>query len=84
LYAPKTNATTNIATIPPSTGSPGGGVGGGGSGAAKLKLLQNKTVNTSNILIGTLFIGVKVKKKSFHQNFLSHLFNNNRYMVTIR
>jgi hypothetical protein len=73
-----------IAIIPPSIGKPGGGgvVGGGGSGAAKLKLLRKNTAITNNILIGTLFMGVKVKKKSFHQNFLSHLFNNNRYKVT--
>ena len=70
---------------PPSIGKPGGGgiVGGGGLGAAKLKLLRKNTAKTNNILIGTLFMGVKVKKKSFHQNFLSHLFNNNRCKVTL-
>lgn len=52
-------------TKPSFIGKPGGGggIGSGGFGAANIKLLHNKPTKSNTILLGTIFIGRKSKKK---------------------
>lgn len=54
--------------MPSFIGKPGGGGtpgGGGPFGPAKAKLVDNNAKKPITILFGTIFIGVKIIKKSF-------------------
>lgn len=71
LYNPKiTDANTNTNKLP-SIGKPGGvgGIGGGGSGAANVKLQHRNPRINSTILLASIFIGRKSKKKNSVSKF---------------
>ena len=80
MYNPYVNETNTKINIPPSKGEPGGGGGvdgGGGPGAAKTTVNGNKnTTNEIKILLGTIFIVRKSKKKIYLPKYLLSKFNN--------